>query len=52
MQEAQQVWDALAVGATVRAPFGPAPWAPAHGMLTDSFGITWVVDVEADRPQH
>jgi len=25
----------------------PAAWAPAYGMLTDKFGITWVIDVQA-----
>ena len=34
-------------GGTVRQPWGPAPWAAAYGMLTDRFGVTWVLDVLA-----
>jgi PhnB protein len=40
-------WHRLAEGATVRQPLGPAPWAAAYGMLTDRFGVTWVLDVLA-----
>ncbi|TYP84576.1 VOC family protein [Blastococcus xanthinilyticus] len=43
--EVQGYWNALADGATVRAPIGPAPFSPLYGMLTDRFGVTWVLDV-------
>ncbi len=36
-------------GATVVEPYGPAQWAPASGMLTDRFGVTWILDVAADH---
>lgn len=38
-------WEKLADGATVVQPLGPAQWAPLYGMLTDRFGVTWVLDV-------
>lgn len=38
-------WARLAEGATVVVELGPAPWAPLYGMLTDRFGVTWVLDV-------
>ena len=38
-------WTKLSDGATVQQPIAPAQWAPLYGMLTDRFGITWVVDV-------
>jgi PhnB protein len=38
-------WDALADGATILTPLAPAPFAPLYGMLTDRFGVTWIVDV-------
>ena len=41
------VWDKLSENATIIEPFGPAQWAPGFGMLTDSFGITWILDVAA-----
>lgn len=45
--EIRGYWTKLADGATVQAPLAPAPWAPLYGMLTDKYGITWVLDVEA-----
>jgi len=26
-------------------PLAASPWSPGFGMLTDRFGVTWVVDV-------
>lgn len=43
--EIQRMWDGLADGATVLTPLAPAPFAPLHGMLTDRFGVTGIVDV-------
>lgn len=45
VDEIQARWDALAEGATIVQPIGPSPWSPAYGMLTDRFGITWILDV-------
>lgn len=42
------VWKKLSEGATVLQELAPSPWAPAYGMLTDRFGITWVVDVATE----
>lgn len=37
-------WDALADGAkAILIPLGPAPFAPLYGMLTDRFGVTWII---------
>ncbi|SFE82227.1 VOC family protein [Blastococcus tunisiensis] len=47
VDEVGALWEKLAVGATVVEPFGPSPWAPASGMLTDRFGVTWILDVAA-----
>lgn len=41
-------WEKLAEGATVTQPLAPAPWAPLYGMLTDPFGVIWVLDVAAE----
>ncbi|NUP53725.1 MAG: VOC family protein [Catenulispora sp.] len=41
------LWEKLVAGATIIEPFGPAAWAPAFGMLTDRFGVTWILDVAA-----
>ncbi|GAA3910883.1 VOC family protein [Microbacterium invictum] len=39
----QQFWEALADGGTVVMPFDTPPWGGRFGMLTDRFGIDWMV---------
>lgn len=46
-EEIERLWAGLAEGAEVKAPLAPAGWAPLYGMLTDRFGVTWVLDVTA-----
>ena len=48
VEDVEPVWKRLAEGASVLQELAPSPWAPAYGMLTDRFGVTWVVDVVAD----
>ena len=43
--EISALWAKLAEGSTVKVPLAPSQWAPLYGMLTDRFGVTWVVDV-------
>jgi PhnB protein len=43
--ELQRYWDGLAKNATIKAPLEPSAWAPLYGMLTDQFGVTWVLDI-------
>jgi len=45
VEEVGTFWERLSDGAAVVEAFGPARWAPAFGMLTDRFGITWILDV-------
>jgi PhnB protein len=40
-------WDALADGGTVVMPFDTPPWGGRFGMLTDRFGIDWMVALNA-----
>jgi PhnB protein len=47
VDEVRALWKGLLKGAGIVQDFGPAPWAPAFGMLTDRFGVTWVLDVTA-----
>ncbi|MBD7997468.1 VOC family protein [Oerskovia gallyi] len=44
--ELRRYWGGLCDGATVLVPLAQAPWSPLYGMLTDRFGVTWVLDVE------
>jgi len=48
IEEIQARWSALAEGATILQELAPSPWSAAYGMLTDRFGITWIVDVAPD----
>ncbi|NMO04527.1 VOC family protein [Gordonia sp. TBRC 11910] len=40
-------FEALADGGTVTAPFMQAPWGDTFGMLTDRFGVNWMVNATA-----
>ncbi|MFI9276066.1 VOC family protein [Kitasatospora sp. NPDC052896] len=46
-EEISALWNGLARGSTIVRPLAPVQWAPLYGMLTDRFGITWVLDVTA-----
>lgn len=46
--EAKRRFDALADGGVVRIALAPTPWSAAYGMVTDRFGIGWMVSVVAD----
>ena len=38
-------WDKLSPGATIVQPLTKAPWGDSFGMLTDRFGIAWLVNI-------
>ncbi|MFE6995829.1 VOC family protein [Microbacterium sp. NPDC057659] len=44
---AQAIWDGLADGGTVGIPFESAPWGGRFGMVTDRYGISWMLSVDA-----
>lgn len=43
--EGRRVFDALAEGGTVDMPLSQAFWGGLFGMLTDRFGIEWMVTI-------
>ncbi|MDY7084975.1 MAG: VOC family protein [Actinomycetota bacterium] len=43
--EVSPLWDKLADGAEIIEKFGPSPFSPGFGMLTDRFGVTWILQV-------
>jgi PhnB protein len=45
---AKKVFDALAAGGQVQMPYGKTFWAEGFGMLTDKFGVPWMVNCQAD----
>ena len=36
-------------GTAIVIPRAPAAFAPLYGMLTDRFGVTWIVGVETPQ---
>ena len=42
-----RLFNALAEGGTVTMPAGKTFWSPWFGMLTDRFGVGWMVGVNA-----
>jgi PhnB protein len=47
LAEVERCWAGLAEGATVIEPLAASAWSAGFGMLTDRFGVTWVIDVQA-----
>lgn len=45
LAEVEGYWAGLADGGTVVEPLAASAWSPGFGMLTDRFGVTWVLDV-------
>ena len=42
----RRYFNALADGGSVTMPLGKTFWSPCFGMLTDKFGLGWMVSVE------
>jgi PhnB protein len=45
-EEAKKAFDALSAGGTVRMPLDKTFFSPAFGMLTDKFGVPWMVNYD------
>lgn len=45
LDEVSRYWEGLAAGATIVEPLAASAWSAGFGMLTDRFGVTWVLDV-------
>ncbi len=43
--DAKKSFDALAVGGSVQMPLTKTFWSPCYGMVTDRFGLGWMVMV-------
>jgi PhnB protein len=43
--EADRYFNALAEGGTVQMPLAKTFWSPRFGMLTDRFGVGWMINV-------
>ncbi|WP_053383412.1 VOC family protein [Leucobacter celer] len=45
LDEVQRYWEKLAERSAVIEPLTASPWSPGFGMVTDPFGVTWIIDV-------
>lgn len=45
VDEIAALWEKLSQNATVIEPLAASQWAALFGMLTDRFGVTWILDV-------
>lgn len=43
--ELRGYWQKLSEGAAIIVPLETAPWGDTFGMLTDAFGIKWMVNI-------
>ncbi len=50
-EELKGYWDKLSLGANISMPLNKAPWGDTFGMLTDKFGIPWLVNISAQQNQ-
>lgn len=48
--EGRKLFDALAEGGTVTMPYEATFWAFGFGMLTDRFGVPWMVNCDKPDP--
>jgi len=46
LEEVTVYWNKLSEGAEIVEPLAASAWTSGFGMLTDRFGVTWVLDVE------
>ena len=50
-RERAEILEALAEGGTITMPLEKAPWGDQFGMLTDKFGVGWMVNIAGTPPQ-
>jgi PhnB protein len=46
LEEGQRLFDALSAGGQVMMPFSPAFWGSTFGMLTDKYGVSWMISFD------
>jgi PhnB protein len=47
--ELRGYWEKLSDGAKIIEPLVKAPWGDTFGMLTDKFGVTWLVNINGQH---
>mgnify|MGYP003475186643 FL=1 len=47
--ELRGYWEKLSDDASITVPLEKAPWGDVFGMLTDKFGVHWLVNITAQK---
>ena len=47
--ETERVFNLLAEGGCIEMPLAKTFWSPSFGMLTDRFGLGWMVSIEDEQ---
>jgi PhnB protein len=47
IEKARKYFDSLSAGGTVMMPLSKTFWAEAFGMLTDKYGVNWMINCDA-----
>lgn len=47
--ELKGYWEKLSLGAKIEVPLAQAPWGDTFGMLTDKFGVHWMVNIASQK---
>lgn len=45
----RRYWEGLSKGAQIQEPLAKAPWGDTFGMLTDKYGVNWMVNIAGRR---
>lgn len=48
-EELRGYWDKLSEGGKVNMPLEKSPWGDTFGMVTDKFGIDWMVNISGKK---
>lgn len=51
LEETRALWDALVLGGHEVEALAASNWSAGFGMLTDKFGVTWILSVHQEAPQ-
>jgi PhnB protein len=49
--KADQAFDALAQGGKIDMPLGETFWSPRFGMVTDRYGVQWMITLPQHAPE-
>jgi PhnB protein len=48
--EVKRIFTELSEGGSVQMPLAPTFWSPLFGMMTDKFGVAWMIGLPGPEP--